>query len=264
MYLQCKQRPRASVNARPWPAHSCAASYAGMARGGESARAADRHPARHQSTRTSAAGRNSQRRRRRAARPASAPHQAMATANPSHRSASASSGAEPALQQPLGHERTADERQRRPDQLHDFDLVAAGVQSEPDDGGHGHGGRHGHQHRQREPGRRGPCRGPTPSRASHSRSYRTSATPGSAATRRTSASARPSRSAPGRTRTSTDAGNGLSSKPLGQRRELGELAAEPRQRLAPSRRTRGPSATPLWSISASIAPRCSEVASSRR
>ena len=87
-----------------------------------------------------------------------------------------------------------------------------------------------HQQRQRNPcSTDGPESGAT--RASHSRSYRDVGHAGQRASRFTSASARPSRSASGRTRTSTDAGNGLSSNPLASDGELRELAPEARQRL---------------------------------
>ena len=76
----------------------------------------------------------------------------------------------PALEEPFGDERTADEGQRRSDELHDFDFVAAGVQPEADDGGHGDGGGQRHQQRQRQARAARRVRGRPPSRASHSRS----------------------------------------------------------------------------------------------
>ena len=57
----------------------------------------------------------------------------------------------PPLHQSLGNERAADERERGPDQLHDFNLIAPCVQPEPDDGGHCDGRRERQQKAQREP-----------------------------------------------------------------------------------------------------------------
>ena len=75
---------------------------------------------------------------------------------------SATSAPMPALQQPFGHERPADERRRRAHQLHDLDFVPARVQPEPDHAGHGHRGGEGQQERQRHARRAARRRGPAP------------------------------------------------------------------------------------------------------
>ncbi len=68
------------------------------------------------------------------------PYQALPTRKTTHRETIATSGPDPSLQDPLGHERTADERERRSHELHDFDFVAPGIGREPDDVGDGQGG----------------------------------------------------------------------------------------------------------------------------
>ena len=115
---------------------------------------------------------------------AAAPPGRVAAANPQpqqqHR---AQCAPDAALQESLGDERAADEGERRPDELHDFDLVAPRVQAEPDDRGHGHRGGQRHQ-RARARSRRARMR-------VEPAAHRAPATRGRSARRRRRAASRP-------------------------------------------------------------------------
>ena len=185
----------------------------------------------------------------------------LATRNVTHTQAEAPRGPRPTLEEPFGHERAADERDRGADQLHDLELVAPACSAEPDDSRHGDGGRHRHQTASSKPARAmvprpAPIREPPPvaphvghaGQGGESLQQRL----GGIRSRRWAAE-----------RTSIEAGNGLSSKPLVSFGQLRRTRAGTASALRLWRRIRG-EAAPLRSMSASMRPRCSEVASSRR
>ena len=171
--------------------------------------------------------------------------------------------AEAPLEQALGDEWTPYKGHRRSDELHDFDFVTAGVQPQAHDRGHRDGRRDRHQEGQREPcaarrveaGREPAEPFAVVAHVGDARQLRHALAPAPRRVRRA-----PPRAAPALPPTPE----------TGSRRTRRSATRAPRTRggsvraPAASRRTRGRPPTPLWSITASIAPRCSDVASSRR
>ena len=149
--------------------------------------------------------------------------------------------ASPTLKNALGHERPADVRQRRADQLHDLNLVPPRVRREPDDVGDGQRRGDGEQRRRSRDRRRG-RRGSTASEPGQQRAVVAHVRDAWRARRDAAASA--STASPvsrdsGFSRTSSDAGNGLPPSWSAVRAEVGKVLPETRPRHPPSTRTAG-------------------------